>query len=235
MSNNYFKFKQFTVWHDRCAMKVGTDGTLLGAWAPVNSVRSVLDIGTGTGLIALMIAQRQPLCRVNAIDIDAQAVEQAMANVAESPFHDRIKVNLQDITLMDSAERYDLIVCNPPFFQDSLRSPSESRSFARHNVALSFDMLCRKAYDLLHPEGLFCVVIPTDVRDKFVREATGVKLFVTEELEVCTKKGKHPKRVLLAFGKRMGETPRKDILYMMDEHGMYTGEYRQLTGDFYLK
>lgn len=235
MSNNYFKFKKFTVWHDRCAMKVGTDGTLLGAWAPVNSVRRVLDMGTGTGLIALMIAQRQPLCRIDAIDIDALAVDQAGSNVADSPFHDRINVFLQDITTMPCAETYDLIVCNPPFFQNSLRSPNESRSFARHNVALSFEVLCQKAYGMLSDEGLFCVVLPTDVRDKFVLEATGAQLFVTDEVEVCTKKGKHPKRVLLALTKRIGEIARKSTLYMMDEQGLYTEEYRQLTGAFYLK
>ena len=235
MSNNYFKFKQFTVWYDRCAMKVGTDGTLLGSWAPVNSVRKVLDIGTGTGLIALMIAQRQPLCHVDAIDIDAEAVSQACSNVAESPFHDRIKVELQDIVTMDSGVAYDLIVCNPPFFQNSLRSPNESRSFARHNVALSFEVLCQKAYELLQDEGLFCVVIPTDVRDGFIREATGARLFVKEQLDVCTKKGKHPKRVLLSFSKKIEETPSRGTLYMMDEHGVYTDEYRNLTGGFYLK
>lgn len=131
MPNPYFSFKQFTVYHDRCAMKVGTDGVLLGAWADVVSARNILDIGTGTGLISLMMAQRCN-ARIRAVDIDADAVEQARGNVAASPWQDRIEVELQDICHFTSETLFDVIVSNPPYFTDSLKCPGKQRNIARH-------------------------------------------------------------------------------------------------------
>ena len=138
MPNPYFSFKQFTVYHDRCAMKVGTDGVLLGAWADVVSARNILDIGTGTGLISLMMAQRCN-ARIRAVDIDADAVEQARGNVAASPWQDRIEVELQDICHFTSETLFDVIVSNPPYFTDSLKCPGKQRNIARHTDFLDFD------------------------------------------------------------------------------------------------
>ena len=118
MSHSYFQFKQFTIHHDRCAMKVGTDGVLLGAWAPLIQPRHILDIGTGSGLIALMLAQRYPQAQVTGIDIDTASIEQAAANVAASPFAERVSVKCQALqALQDATASFDAIACNPPFFE----------------------------------------------------------------------------------------------------------------------
>ena len=142
MANPYFKFKQFTIWHDKCAMKVGTDGALLGAWAAPKEARNILDIGTGTGLVALMLAQR---CQafIDAIDIDADACLQAEENVARSPFADRIRVHccaLNDFH-PSAPSHYDLIVSNPPYFHQALKCPDPKRNRARHTDTLSLEEL----------------------------------------------------------------------------------------------
>ena len=146
MSNSYFQFKQFTVWHDKCAMKVGADGVTLGAWADVSDVKSVLDIGCGSGLIALMIAQRSE-AGITAIDIDGQSIEQTKENTGNSPWSERIKTvhaSLQQFAA-NSDVLFDLIVCNPPYFNNSLKSPSESRTMARHTDTLSYTDLITNA------------------------------------------------------------------------------------------
>ena len=167
MPNPYFSFKQFTVYHDRCAMKVGTDGVLLGAWVDVVSARNILDVGTGTGLISLMMAQRCN-AQIRAVDIDADAVEQARGNVAASPWQDRIEVELQDICHFTSETLFDVIVSNPPYFTDSLKCPERQRNIARHTDLLDFDKLAESAARLLHSEGVFSVIIPADGKESFL-------------------------------------------------------------------
>lgn len=234
MSNPYFQFQQFTVWHDQCAMKVGTDGTLLGAWAEVDHARRVLDVGTGTALISLMIAQRQQDAVIDAIDLDEAAVSQATENVCRSPFAERIHVRQADfLTFLGGP--YDLIVCNPPFFQDSLQCPEKQRTLARHNDTLPFRMLCRKAAEMLLPEGWFCVVLPVEAVLGFLADAAEAKLYLARFTQVCTKEGKPIKRVLMSFSPRKDMVTVKDILNIMDAQGRYSERYRQLTGDFYLK
>ena len=139
MPNPYFSFKQFTVYHDRCAMKVGTDGVLLGAWTDVSGARDILDIGTGTGLIALMLAQRSE-AHIVAVDIDEDAVKQAKENVEKSPWPGRIEVERHDICCFNSDIRYDVIVSNPPYFFNSLKCPDGQRNIARHTVGLNFEL-----------------------------------------------------------------------------------------------
>ena len=166
MAKNSFQFKQFTVYQDRCAMKVGTDGTLLGAWAnaPVAAAR-ILDIGTGTGLVALMMAQRFPEAQVTGIDIDENAAQQAQENVVGSPFSDRIMINREDATKIDDKAGYDAIVCNPPYFVDSLTCPQDQRTLARHAVSLTYESLMHAASKLLKPDGILSLVIPADNQD----------------------------------------------------------------------
>ena len=161
MANSFFKFQQFTVRQEHCAMKVGTDGTLLGAWA--NGGRSVLDIGTGTGLIALMMAQRFPEARVTAIDIDQAACLQAHDNVAASPFASRIQIVQADVADYE-AEPFDVIVSNPPYFVESLTCPDYQRTTARHTASLTYQTLMCSAFRLLSDEGRFSVIIPFDSR-----------------------------------------------------------------------
>jgi tRNA1Val (adenine37-N6)-methyltransferase len=188
MPNPYFSFKQFTVYHDRCAMKVGTDGVLLGAWADVVSARNILDIGTGTGLISLMMAQRCN-ARIRAVDIDADAVEQARGNVAASPWQDRIEVELQDICHFTSETLFDVIVSNPPYFTDSLKCPGKQRNIARHTDFLDFDKLAGSAARLLHPEGVFSVIIPADGKESFLMAATRYGLHLSHQTFIHTKPG----------------------------------------------
>ena len=182
MANPFFQFKQFTIYHNKCAMKVGTDGVLLGAWADVSGVTRALDVGTGTGLIALMLAQRSESLQLAAIDIDEGAVLQATENVAASPWGERIGVEQADFVSFVPAKPYELIVSNPPYFQDSLKSPNDSRTAARHTDSLGFDQLVAKASELLAADGRFCVVIPTDAMAYFLACCDQCGLFLYKRL-----------------------------------------------------
>lgn len=233
MPNPYFSFKQFTVYHDRCAMKVGTDGVLLGAWADVASARHILDIGTGTGLISLMMAQRSN-ARIKAVDIDADAVEQARVNVAASPWKDRIEVELQDIRYFTSESLFDVIVSNPPYFVNSLKCPDGQRNTARHTDDLDFENLIVSATRLLHPEGVFSVIIPTDGRELFLTVATRYGLQLSRQTLIHTKPDAEPKRVLLSFKFSSDEYVTDDLTIELSRH-VYSEEYIALTKDFYLK
>ena len=152
MSDSSFLFKQFIVHHDRCAMKVGTDGVLLGAWAPVDQAHTALDVGTGTGLVALQLAQRNPHLRVTAVEIDAPAAAQAAENVAGSPWPDRIEVVCADFNDFQPDGRFDLIVSNPPYFVDALPCPDRQRNTARHAGGLNYDLLFRRSARLPRAE-----------------------------------------------------------------------------------
>jgi tRNA1Val (adenine37-N6)-methyltransferase len=233
MPNPYFSFKQFTVYHDRCAMKVGTDGVLLGAWTDVHSACHILDIGTGTGLISLMLAQRCD-ARIKAIDIDRDAVEQAKGNIAASPWKDRIEVELQDVCRYSPDVRFDVIVSNPPYFVNSLKCPDEQRNTARHTDNLDFENLIAAVSRLLHAEGTFSVIIPTDGMDVFLSTALRYGLHLSRQTLVHTKPGAIPKRVLLAFRRQPVQCVVNDLTIELSRH-VYSDEYTALTKDFYLK
>ena len=240
MSNDYFSFQQFTVRQDLCAMKVGTDGTLLGAWARGGS--RVLDIGTGTGLIVLMVAQRFPQAVADAIDMDAGACQQARENVAASPFASRIKVHhcrLQDypaaILKEEDASRfslrsslsYDSIVVNPPYFEQSLKAPDARRTMARHTDSLSYRDLMSAAARLLDREGELSVVIPFDCRNSLEAEAIIAGLYPSRVCAVRTTLRKPVRRYLLAFRKQASPIETSELL-------MNSDAYRDLVKDFYL-
>ncbi|MBP3251836.1 MAG: methyltransferase [Prevotella sp.] len=223
MANDYFRFKQFTVSQSCCAMKVGTDGTLLGAWA--RGGRRVLDIGTGTGLIALMMAQRFPGAAVVGIDIDAEAVEQARQNAADSPFADRITMQQADVCRFEG--QFDAIVCNPPYFDKALLAPESRRALARHSVALSYAQLVACSRRLLTPDGELSVVVPYDCRQRLESEALLAGFFKSREWGVKTSSAKPPKRCLMAF--------RLHSCTLEKGEGCLQSEwYKQLTNDFYL-
>lgn len=235
MSNSYFQFKQFTVHQDRCAMKVGTDGTLLGAWAPGG--RKILDIGTGTGLIALMMAQRFPLSEVTAVDIDKDAVGQAIENVADSPFGSRVAVIERDIRTMERGEderAFDAIVANPPYFNMSLKSPDSRRTTARHTDTLSYRQLMAAAARLLDDRGGLSVVIPADCKDQLESEALLAGLSKARECAVRTVPRKLPSRYLMVFAKH----PIAEVTYeegvIETAPGVRSAWYVELTKDFYL-
>ena len=244
MSNNYFQFKRFVVRQERCAMKVGTDGTLLGAWA--RGGQRVLDIGTGTGLIALMMAQRCPEALVTAVDIDADAVRQARENVAKSSFAERITVvegDINTLTIPNSGNHishlspliyhFDAIVCNPPYFNDSLTCPDEQRTTARHTTTLTYRELMAAVARFLSDDGEFSVVIPFDCKARLEAEAALAGLSKTRECSVRTTPRKAPRRFLLAFRKHPVAVETTEGV-LETEPGQRSDWYHALTNDFYL-
>lgn len=233
-----FQFQRFTIHQDQCAMKVGTDGVLLGAWA--QGGERVLDIGTGTGVIALMMAQRYAEAHVVAVDIDEAAVRQARQNADASPFGDRVEVvlsSIQDYATScslsfgegrgDVPAHFDSIVCNPPFFVDSLKAPDQQRSLARHADTLPFAELMRAAYRLLSDDGELSLVIPFDYRRRLDDEAFLCGFFPSRVCAVRTKSTKPVRRYLLAYRKR-------PCPCLHDELTIGDARYQQLTRDFYL-
>ena len=241
MANDYFKFRQFTVHQDRCAMKVGTDGTLLGAWA--HGGQSILDIGTGTGLIALMMAQRFPEAQVVGIDIDAEAVGQACENVAASPFQniDIIEADARTFNVplgfaaWRSQERstFNVILSNPPYFEDSLECPDNQRTMARHTSSLSYRDLMESAWRLLADDGELSVVIPFDCKARLESEAVLKGFFKSRECAVKTTPKKQPRRYLMAFRKHPTDLELSEGI-IETAPNVRSEWYQELTKDFYL-
>ena len=198
MATDYFKFKQFTVWHGQCAMKVGTDGVLLGAWAPVEGARRILDVGTGSGVIALQMAQRAPGARILAVEIDPEAARQAAANVAASPWADRIEVVCTDFARLTTEEPFDLIVSNPPYFVNSLQNPDAQRAKARHSDSLPYDLLLERAAELLAPSGRFALIFPVEPLGDVLEAAAKHGLALDHLMRVFTKPGQC-KRLMCSF------------------------------------
>ena len=236
MSNDYFQFRQFIVHQQRCAMKVGTDGTLLGAWAAAPSVKCrILDIGTGTGLIALMMAQRFPESEVIGIDIDPEAVAQARENVRLSPFSERITIEQQDLMKFDDTEGFDVIVSNPPYFVDSLECPDDQRTMARHTVSLTYDGLIRQAFRLLKDDGSLSLVIPAESRSLIESAASLSGFFLSRVCLVKTTPRKQPKRQLIEFRKHSVKELIIEEGIIEDSPNVRSAWYQQLTKDFYIK
>ena len=234
MPNPYFAFKQFTVRHDRCAMKVGTDGVLLGAWTDLSHSRRILDIGTGTGLIALMLAQRCMDARITAIDLDSAAVEQAQENIQASPWKDRIEALQQDICTYHPNGTFDTIVSNPPYFIDSLKCPDGQRSTARHTDTLDADRLIGKVSELLTSDGRFSIILPAEQTEDLIRVAGEKGLHPSRQTWVITRPGLSPKRILMEF-RKIPVTLQPDELVIELERHVYSEEYIALTQEFYLK
>lgn len=236
MGNKSFQFKQFSVSHQLCAMKVGTDGVLLGAWADVGQGGNIADIGTGSGLIALMLAQRTE-GNIDAIDINEEACAQAKINVENSIFRERIRVIRSDLQSFTPGKAYDLIVCNPPFFSNSLKSPDANRTTARHNDSLSFEVLVEKSASLLAPEGTLSVIIPFDAHEIFEDKAIQNGLHPVRKTIVRPTPQHPPKRVLLEYSpsawKRKGYSD-SELVIELERH-VYSEEYIRLTKEFYLK
>ena len=227
-----FKFKHFEIHQDRCAMKVGTDGVLLGAWALGG--KRILDIGSGTGLISLMMAQRYPEAQVVGIDLDAEACAEARENVAASPFADR--VNIVDCRLQDyeSAEKFDAIVSNPPFFLNSLKNPDSKRSMARHADSLPFRELFRGVKLLLSDDGVFSAIVPVEVLEAFASEGYMHGFYLLRQCGIKTVERKQPKRYLLTFAKHRSMEMDDMVETMMDSEGNRSEWYAKITEEFYV-
>lgn len=228
-----FQFKQFTIRQDRTAMKVGTDGVLLGAWANVQRAQSILDIGTGTGLIALMAAQRNTHARIEAIEIEPNAFQQAKENSAASPWANRI--NITNVALQNYYPpiTFDCIICNPPFFTQSTSSPDQCRNLARHNDTLPYNELILHVCRLLQPDGQFHVILPATDAEKFIAQALFSGLYPLHITKIYPTPNKAAKRILIQFAPQYHQCT-EDCLTLEVTHHQYTKEYMTLTKDFYL-
>ena len=234
MSNSYFQFKQFTIEQNRCAMKVGTDGVLLGAWTDVSGVQSILDIGTGTGLIALMLAQRSSAA-IHGIEIDENAAAQAIENVNNSPWRERIKIETTSLQtfIKNTGCRFDLIVSNPPYFNKSLKNPDVQRSVARHADSLNQEDLITAADALLSGTGRLAVILPAAEGEEFILRAESSQLYCSKKTKVIPRMGAPEKRLLLEFSRIKGVC-REDSLLIEKARHDYSDQFRGLTKEYYL-
>jgi tRNA1Val (adenine37-N6)-methyltransferase len=274
MNKAPFQFKQFKVVQNKCAMKVNTDGVLLGAWQQPDNARHILDIGTGTGVIALMMAQKNPTAQIHAIDIDADAYLQAKENFEQSPWGNRLTpfhTSLQDFSRdamhrvfvaepqtmqgdamhrvfvaepqtmqgdathrVSTATKYDLIICNPPYFIDDQKTESHRKNIAKHSVALNYADLLSGLARLLTVNGKALLVLPAFNFPLFETEAAPYKLFVSQATEVIAVSGKAPYLMLLQI-ERNARAFTKSSITIQDSDGNFTRQYKALTRDFYLK
>lgn len=232
-----FQFKQFIIQQDRCAMKVGTDGVLLGAWADGGT--RILDIGTGTGVIALMMAQRFSKAQVMAVEIDGDACQQARENGAKSPFKERVSFihdTIQHFTAeYERKNCFDCIVCNPPFFENSLKNNNPITSLARHNDQLPWGELVECVNSLITDNGVFSVILPKDACDKLT-EIIYIKGY--KEYRSCkllTKEGKPCKRILAAFTKNLTRPSYTEQQVLMNNDETRSEWYDSITKDFYIR
>jgi tRNA1Val (adenine37-N6)-methyltransferase len=238
-------------------MKVGTDGVLLGAWITAastgvihanrhttlrntnhnnNPIFSVLDVGTGTGLIAMMIAQRKPNAEIDAIDIDKEACKQAAENIEKSPFKGRIRVLHRSFPEYTTEKKYDLIVSNPPYFSDSMKSPDKKRNAARHNDSLPLKLLIEHAMTLLSDDGKIALILPITCSDEVDFIIATHRLYIIRRTEVVSVEGSKPKRFLIEMSGKTssGHTSATDLLTLATSKFKRTQEYNNLTKDFYL-
>lgn len=243
-----FTFRQFKIDDTHCAMKVGTDGVLLGAWTDVTGVRRILDIGCGSGLIALMLAQRAAGARVDGVEIDADAATDALANVEASPFHDRVRIFCGDVLKMVNGpwqqfphapqRMFDCIVANPPYHEEVLLPPSRRRAAARHTAGggLTFAALLQAARQLLDadsPAARFCVILPATAVARFIPAAAVYGFNLARRTNVVTRPGKPCKRVLLDF-RLQAQPPVTDELVLVAPDGSRSTQYAELCREFYL-
>lgn len=236
MSNSTFAFKQFVIKQDKCAMKVSTDAVLLGAWVIPNGSVNILDIGTGTGVIALMLAQKTK-AKIHAIDIDKSAFEQAKINFEESIFKDHLTAehsSLQEFS-KKVPQQFDLVVTNPPYFVDSLKSSDSNRSSARHADVLPYSELVDGVKTVLNRKGKFCLILPKNEAIKFRELAESKGLHLSKLLRVRTTLDKgEEKRHLMQFEFMPTEFKESTLVIEKDERHSYTEEYKDLTKDYYL-
>lgn len=235
MPNPYFRFKKFTVFHDRCAMKVGTDGVLLGAWTSITNTQQILDIGTGTGLIALMLAQRS-LAQIDAVEIDREACNQARENINNSPWPNRIQIyhnSIQNYTI-NCPKRYNLLISNPPFFTNASKAAIKERTVARHSDLLEQFEILQIAENLLYEDGRLAIIYPTEQAIIFQEKAETFGFSCQRKLYVKSTPQSPIKRILLELGKIEREYQESTLIIETTRHN-YSAEFVGLIKDFYLK
>ena len=235
MASDDFRFKRFIVRHDRCAMKVGTDGVLLGTWADVAHAGTILDIGAGSGLVALICAQRSN-AMITAVEIDDEAAAQAAENAAGSPWKDRIAVVHSSIEEFAAAsgQHFDAIVSNPPYFENSYKAKGERRNLARHADMLTPGDLVRHAAALLADGGSFSCILPAEEECTFADRAEKEGLHLRRKTMVLPREGAEPKRVLFVFRRQQCNASVSSLAILKRDSNEATEEYKNLTRDFYL-
>lgn len=231
-----FRFKQFEIAQDQCAMKVGTDGVLLGAWADVTNAKYILDIGTGTGVIAIMLGQRNQKAQIHAVEIDESACDQAQENMKNAPWNERLTafpLPIQDF-VKETSNQYDHIVSNPPFFTGGTFSGNQDRDSVRHTIKLPHSDLLRAVQSLLSPDGKFSVILPFIEGLRFEELAKTYHLYCNRKTEVIPKEGKSVERLLLEFQSEPSDLSTDQLIIQKEGRNDWTDEYIQLTKDFYL-
>jgi tRNA1Val (adenine37-N6)-methyltransferase len=235
MSNTYFQFKQFTVHQDQCAMKVTTDACIMGAWTPVpTNARNVLDVGAGTGLLSLMLAQRFANIRIDAVEIDPGAAGQAASNFEDSPWSDRLKSICTDAAKFETPTAYDLLITNPPFFRDSLRGPNHGRNTARHDDSLNENMILELATRFLAPTGMLCVLLPVPEFNRFQELFKEHGWQATSILHIRHTANSAPIRNVGIFSRGTDLPIQEFELVIKNAAGVYTTEFTDLLRPFYL-
>jgi len=229
-----FRFIQFEVEHTLSTMKVGADAVLLGALAEVENTRNILDIGTGCGIIALMLAQRSN-AQIDAIDIDENSVREAERNFAKSPWNDRLKViptSLADFS-KSCQQQYDLVVSNPPFFQSDLLPDSGKLRIAKHATTLNFDTFIKDVKKIMADFGRLTVILPVKEATFFTKKCLSENLFLTSAFQIIPRADKAPNRLILNYSKIKTDSPLNSSLTVRDETGQYSQGYKNLTSPFH--
>lgn len=229
-----FHFKHFSLFHHRSTMKVGTDAVLLGRWVEVSPTDAVLDIGTGCGIMPLMLAQKGA-GKIDAVELDAASANEAEINFSASQWRDKLHVYQSDVRDFSTNEKYDLIISNPPFFINSYKSNTERKNLARHtDDSLSFAELCASASRLLKDDGRFAVVLPVAESVEFLKEAEKNGFYQSKRMEIVPVEGKEPNRVNLELKKMPSETILTTSFVIRGADGRFTAEYDEFLRDFYL-
>ena len=229
-----FHFKHFSLFHHLSTMKVGTDAILLGRWTEVNPTDVVLDIGTGCGLLPLMLSQKG-VAQVDAVDIDKASIEEATINFEASQWREHLKAYCTDIVNFQTDKKYDLIISNPPFFNRFSKCDSERKSKARHNDAgLTYAKICQEVCRLMKPEGRVSVVLPFDVMQEFLKTAEGFGLYLHKRMTIIPIAGKEPNRVNLELGFRKTGKIHDETFVIRDADNHFTPQYNAFLKDYYL-
>lgn len=234
MPNNYFRFKQFTIVQDGCAMKVGTDGCLLGGWFDCSRSKNILDVGCGSGLIAIMAAQRSD-AQITGIEIDKDAAVQAKENADNSPWTERIEIINCDFLEYSTEKKFDTIICNPPYFVNSLKCDKSSRTLARHSDSLNNSKFFAKCAEISTLAVAVSIIIPCDILEEWLSAGKENIFYASRITYIKTTPNKEPKRVLVEFVRDCEKTTAESTLIFEKERGEYSDDVKDILRDFYLK
>ncbi len=228
-----FRFRQFEIAHEKSAHKVGTDGILLGAWADFQNPKTLLDVGSGSGLIALMLAQRFPEAQIFGIEKEQDSFKQSLENVTNSPFSERVQIFEGDFLGFDFPLKFDGVVSNPPFYKNALSSKNEKRDGARHETSLPQFSLLEKALQLLNEDGKIALILPKTEGENLIRESEGLSIFLSRNTEIKPFENQLTNRLLLEFSKKPAPLI-LGSLFLKNENNERSKSYREMTQEFYL-